>query len=217
MDFPSNSNSGKARPVNRDKTPAVKKKSPEKNIEKVVTGEVVKKKKSPGRRIKEVIFGEEFRAAAYYVANDVLIPALRNLIVDTTTKGIERVIYGDTAPRRPGIGSSGTRYSYNSPVNRTPTKRGNLPDQPSRFATNRRRHNIDDILLKSREEAETVVERLNDIIDTYDCASVADLYELVGFPSSYVDNQWGWFVLHPVNIRQVREGYLIDLPPVDSI
>ena len=217
MDFPSNSEKGKARPVNKDNKPAIKKKAPEKNIEKVVTGEVSKKPKSAGRRARDVIFGEEFKAAAHYVMNEVLIPAVRNLIVDTTTKGIERVIYGDSAPRRSSIGSTGSRYSYNSPVNRNIQRRGNLPDQPSRFSTNRRRHNIDDILLTSREEAEKVVERLIDVIDTYDCASIADLYELVGFPSSYTDNQWGWFYMHPVNIRQVREGYLIDLPPVEPI
>ena len=148
--------------------------------------------------------------------NDVLIPAVRNLIVDTTTKGIERVIYGENSPRR-SSSTGQSRYSYNAPVNRGTQRRGNRPEQSSRFSTNRRKHNVDDILLTSRAEAETVVERLLDIIDTYDCASVADLYELVGFPSSYIDNQWGWFFLHPVNVRQVREGYLIDLPPVEPI
>lgn len=217
MDFPSNSEKGKARPVSKDGKPVAKKKAPEKNIEKVVTGEATKKPKSAGRRAKDVIFGEEFKAAAHYVMNEVLIPAVRNLIVDTTTKGIERVIYGDNAPRRSGAIGSGGRYSYNAPVNRGVQRRGNLPDQSTRFSTNRRKHNVDDILLKSRSEAEIVVERLLDIIDTYDCASVADLYELVGFPSSYIDNQWGWFFLHPVNVRQVREGYLIDLPPVEPI
>ena len=219
MDFPSNSEKGKARPVNKGSKQGEKKKAPEKNIEKVVTGEVTKKPKSAGRRAKDVIFGEEFKAAAHYVMNEVLIPAVRNLIVDTTTKGIERVIYGENSPRRSSaLGQS--RYSYNAPVNRGGQQQrrgGNLPDQSTRFSTNRRKHNVDDILLTSRQEAETVVERLLDIIDTYDCASVADLYELVGFPSSYIDNQWGWFFMHPVNIRQVREGYLIDLPPVEPI
>jgi len=217
MEFPSNSEKGKARPIDKDRKTVAKKKAPEKNIEKIVTGEATKKPKSTGRRAKDVIFGEEFKAAAHYVINEVLIPAVRNLIVDTTTKGIERVIYGENSPRRPSP-TGQSRYSYNAPINRgTQQRRGNLPDQSTRFSTNRRKHNVDDILLTSRPEAEAVVERLLDILDNYDCVSIADLYALVGFPTSYIDNQWGWYFLHPINIRQVREGYLIDLPPVEPI
>lgn len=224
MDFPSNSNKDKEagkETVARRVDPSARKKppqkKPDKKIEKVVSGEVVRQKKPVGRRFKDLFFGEEFKSAMRYVGSDVLLPALQNLIVDSTSKGIERIIYGDNAPKnRSRVGGGQTRFSYNTPVNRGQARTANLPDQPSRYPQ-RRRHNVDDILLVSREEAETVVERLQDIIDNFDCASVADLYDLIGFPSSYVDNQWGWYFLNTVTIRQVREGYLIDLPPVEPI
>ena len=58
---------------------------------------------------------------------------------------------------------------------------------------------------------------MNDIIDQFEVASVADLNDLVGFPTSYTDNKWGWIYLGDVQIRQVREGYLIDLPSPEPI
>ena len=58
---------------------------------------------------------------------------------------------------------------------------------------------------------------MNDIIDTYEVVTVADLNELVGFPTNHVDNKWGWSYLADVQVRQIREGYLIDFPPAEPI
>ena len=73
------------------------------------------------------------------------------------------------------------------------------------------------MILASREEAELVLERLLDIISKYEVASLADLYDLTGLPSSHVDNKWGWTYLNNTEIRQVRDGYLLDLPPLEEI
>ena len=47
------------------------------------------------------------------------------------------------------------------------------------------------MILNSRSESELVLESLQDIIDKYDVASVADLYQLVGLPTAYTDNKLG--------------------------
>jgi hypothetical protein len=62
-----------------------------------------------------------------------------------------------------------------------------------------------------------VLERMQDIIDKYEVVSVSDLYELLGLPSSYQDNKWGWNYLGDVQVRQIREGYLIDFPSAEPI
>lgn len=209
MEFPGNSHNVTGEPKNpSDKPP--------KEVHKVVTVDAVQRKKPLGRRFKELFFGGEFKGATKYIFGDVLVPALRNMVVDGVTKGIERVIYGEAGPRRrPELGRP--RISYNSPVERysqRPT-RGMLPDQPP--YSRGRRQEVSDIILVSRDEAETVVERMIDIIDKFDAVSVGDLHDLVGLPTTYVDNKWGWTSLGGVNIRQIREGYLIDLPPVEPI
>ena len=82
-----------------------------------------------------------------------------------------------------------SRMTYNSPVNRNSQVR--LPDQPP-YPPARSSRTSSDIILNSREEAELVVSTLVDIIDKYDVASVADFNTILGLPSSYVDNNWGW-------------------------
>jgi hypothetical protein len=62
-----------------------------------------------------------------------------------------------------------------------------------------------------------VLERLSDIIEQYAVASLADLHELAGIPTTHVDNKWGWESLRFAEIRQIREGYLLDLPPAEAI
>lgn len=185
---------------------------PEKKIEKVVATEVVIKKKSLGRKIRDLFVEADLRSVVRFVVSDVLLPSARNMIVDSATKGVERMMYGESNIRRRGYGS-GPRVTYNNPIHR--------PNAPSRYAPTPspgpRSRQQDDFILSSREEAELVLERLNDIIDTYEVASVADLNELVGFPTSHVDNKWGWIYLGDVQVRQVREGYLIDLPPAEPI
>lgn len=210
MDFPGNSHNvtGEPKEPKSDKPP--------KEVHKVVTVDAIQRKKPLGRRFKELFFGGEFKGATKYIFGDVLVPALRNMVVDGVTKGIERVIYGEAGPRRrPELGRP--RISYNNPIERYSSRptRGMLPDQPP--YSRRGRQEVSDIILVSRDEAELVVERMIDIIDKFDAASIGDLHDLVGLPTTYVDNKWGWTSLGNVNVRQIREGYLIDLPPVEPI
>jgi hypothetical protein len=169
--FPGNSHSN---PLG-DKSP--KKERPKKDeIEKVVSTEVIQRKKSLGRRFKNIFIGGEFKGALRYITGDVLLPALRNMVVDATTKGIERVIYGDQPRRRFEPGRP--RVSYNSPVDRYArgSSRAMLPDQPPHATSRGRRETVGEIIIHSRDEAEVVLERLADIIEKYDVASIADLH-----------------------------------------
>lgn len=189
---------------------------PKKDIQPVTTGEVVMKPKSISRKFRSLFSGGEIRNAGRYIVADVLLPALKNLIVDATSKGVERVVYGENMRRRPG--QLGPRVSYNNPnvLSRYAQQPAMLPGQPPIYQRGRTQ-DVGDILLASKEEAELVLENLSDIIKTYDVASVADLYELVRLPSSHVDHKWGWMTLSHANVRQVREGFLIDLPPAVAI
>lgn len=210
--FPSNSHKVTDPKKNPPKPPA------EKKVEKVTTGTVIVKKASLGARFKNVFFGGEFKSATRYITTDVLLPALKNLIVDATTKGVEKIIYGDSAPRRRPQMPGQPRVTYNTPVNRG-YDRSNpmsamLPNQPPHYV-GRRQQTVGDIILVSREEAETVLGAMQDIVDQYQVVSIADLHELVGYPSSYIDNTWGWTNLAYSSVRQIREGYVIDLPAAE--
>lgn len=219
MDYQGNSNKDKEnrRPKREDK-----------QIEKVVTGEVIMKKKSVGKKFREIFFGGDVKNVARYIAADVLIPALRTLIIETTTKSVERLVNGESMyPRRRHRYdyTYGPSARYDNPLagRREPREIRDLrnpmtmlPDQPP-YSRIRPRQELEEIVLKSRQDAELIVERLTDTIDKYEVASRADLLELLGFPSSFTDQNWGWTILPHVEIRQVREGYLLNLPPVEPI
>lgn len=214
MDYSSNKPEDKeTKETNEDK--------PSKDIQKVVTGEVIQKQKTFGSKFKEVFFGGDFKMTMRYLAGDVLLPAARNLIVDATTKGIERAVYGDTPYRRGGSSNVyrpriqyDSRYSSN-PLRPDPRAPIMLPDQPPRRPHPTRDFN--EIILQTREDAEAVVDQMVEILSKYDSASLADLYETLGLPSAHTDNKWGWKYLGKVNIQQVRQGYLVQFPAIEEL
>ena len=79
-------------------------------------------------------------------------------------------------------------------------------------------YSYDDIILDSRGEAEEVLTRMDELMDTYGLVRVADLYDLVGITGNYTDNKYGWTNIRNAEILRVREGYMIKMPravPID--
>lgn len=70
------------------------------------------------------------------------------------------------------------------------------------------------ILFWKQGEAEDVLMSLNELIDVYGKASVADLYDLVGISGRYTDVKYGWTNLMTASHTRVRDGYLLKLPRV---
>jgi hypothetical protein len=202
----------------KSKDEALADKIPAKQLEKVVTSEVVQKPKSLGSKFKTVFLGGDLKEATRYVIAEVLFPALRNTIVEIMNKGTERIVYGESS-RRMRAPVNRPYIQYNNPMaNRyppDPRDRAYLPDQPRRSRIGSR--DLENIIVGTRSDAENVVERLIDIVDQYQVASVGDLYALLGLNSSHVDEKYGWTLLNNVQVRQVREGYLIDLPLPEEI
>lgn len=218
QDYQGNSNKNKQKDAEEEK--------PKKVVTKVVVGEVIVPKKSIGKRFRELfgikaIFGEtDLGSVTEYVIVDVMIPAARNLVFDVLSEGLKRKMYGDSVSRRymPGSGSRVTSYTpYNRPVERRYSPLSGPVTQRRAIPERAAKHERENFILSSRQEAELVLERMNDIIDSYEIVSVADLNELVGLPTSHIDNKWGWTYLADVDIRQVREGYLIDFPLPEPI
>jgi hypothetical protein len=178
-------------------------------VTKIVTGEVIKRKKPLGTKFRE-IFGGNFRSAGGYIMAELVMPTIRGLIVDSISKGTERVVMGETRRelRRSNPGYS-PRVSYNSPINRDPRQ---LEGYSRRGTIGGERPNVGEVILAQRDEAQLVMEAMVDIVDKFRFVTVGDLYDLLGFNSTFVDNSWGWSNLSAASIKQVREGYLLELP-----
>ena len=207
MEFPGNSQ--KARVANEPK-----------NIERVTSAEAVRRKRGVGRRFKEIFFsGEDARSVMEYVVVDIVVPELKELIVDAAQSGIERMIHGESS-RRPRRTPTVNGYSPHIPYNRistsTPSSSLRTTQQPSRMLSSRRpriRHEFEDLIIPSRQEAEEVIDRMFDILSRYGQVSLDDLHVLVGIKPSHTDMKWGWYELRGAKAVRLRQGgFLLDLP-----
>lgn len=188
--------------------------------EPIIEGVVVKQKKPLSRKFAEAFTGDDAQSVGNYVFMDVIIPAAKNMFVDAVTQGIERMIFGEAPSRRSSSRSYGSGRSndrqytpYNKMSEPEPRGRSNWSDR------GRATHNFDEIILKTRGDAERVLDTLAEVIDNYDVASVADLLDLVDITSSYVDNKFGWTrqTFGGARVQAVRNGYLLDLPKPGSL
>lgn len=179
----------------------------------VAVGPVIIKKKGIGRKVKDLFFGGGFKDSMRWVAAELLLPGLRNVIADTGIGAVERMVRGERSSTRNRSVNYGPRVSYNNPIARQTAA---LPHQPPYLSRNARQE-VGDIILATREEAEAVLDQLIDVIDKYRSASFGDLQELLGLPHKYTDQRWGWSFLGNAEIVQVREGFLLDLPPMEPI
>lgn len=98
-----------------------------------------------------------------------------------------------------------------------PQPRSNTPYHSySRSTTKARKpvgnNRVANIVLTERREVSNIIDKLQDIIDQYEVATVADLYSLVGLPSKYVDNDWGWSDIGSPRTVRVDGGFQIILP-----
>lgn len=211
-EFPSNSH--KQTPA-----PRTEKAAESKRVEKVVVGEVVRQRKPMGRRFLDTFFGGDAKGVVGFVMTDVLLPAVRDMIVEGASQGIERLIFGEgrSPSRRAGMRPSGNSgyVSYNRYSSPTPMGRREEPREISRRG--RGSFNFDEIILETRAEAQEVIDRLFDLLQRYESVSVNDLYELVGVSGDYAAENWGWTDLRGAGITRVRNGYLLDLPKPEQL
>ena len=182
----------------------------QKKLEKVVSGTVKTRSKSLSRRFADTFFNEDKESIKEYLITDVLVPAVKNTIIDLITQGINLIFYGET---RKTASSSilGSKTSYNRMF-------GNN-QSASRHPLGRTVKDIGDIVLDSKGEAERVIDILNDLVMQYGQATVGDLFDLLGetIPGDFTSRDWGWTNLQGAKTVRVRDGYLIDLPKCVSL
>lgn len=181
----------------------------EKKVEKVVQGAVKTRKKNCLEKAKSVFISDDAANIKNYVVMDVLIPAMKKAISDIVTNGIEMILYGETG--RTKRSSPAGSVSYRNYYDRRDDDRRTYKT-PTRVG-----YSIDDIVLETRGDAEDVLSRMDELVDTYGIVSVADMYEMVGITGNYTDNKYGWTNIRNARPVRVRDGYLLDLPKPQPI
>lgn len=174
-----------------------------KKVEKIVDAKV--KEKGLGSKLAETFLSEDITNVKKYLIRDVLIPAIKDMVVDVIKNGVDMLFYGDAKPSKKSSGGSYVSYSsYYQPTSRSRSETSRNSDRT--WNTSR------DFIFDSRGDAEKTLDTLTEIVIEYKAASVADLCQLVGVTGEWTDNQWGWFDLSSASVKRVHGGYMLDLP-----
>lgn len=203
-------------PSNANKHQPQAKREPPKKVEKIVSGEVIRRRKPAHRRVFESFVGDSVGGVWSYVLLDVLIPAAKDMVYDAMSTGFERLLFreGRHRGRRGGPPSQFGHVAYNR------YSSSSRRDEPRRELSRRSRssHDFDEIMFPTRVEAQEVIDQMYFYIDQYDAVSVAEMYEMAGVSSNFVDRRWGWTELSDTAVRRTRNGYyVLDLPKPEPL
>lgn len=185
----------------------------EKKVEKVISGMAKVRKKTGARKVADAFISEEAGNVKSYILMDVIVPAIKDVLANVVKDSIDMILFGGT--HRRGNNSRKTNAEYIS-YNRFSDRRNDRHYDGRSTLTSR--YNFDDITIDSKAEADEVLERMDELIDTYGMVSVADLFDLVGISSEYTDHKYGWKSLRNARVVRLRGNeYMLDLPRVTSL
>jgi hypothetical protein len=210
-EFPGNSKAKKKAPLEHVD------KRPEKNVKPILTGEAKTRKKPLRKRFLEnFISGADSKSVLEYVTFDIVVPYAKDMFLDALNAGFERKFYGEVRSRgRRGYGGSsggnGIFTAYNQ-MSKQQSPYGSSDGRSNISRRARANHNFGEIIIPTRPEATEVLEGLYLLVNQYDAATVADLYDMCNISSTFMDSQWGWTNLQGSDVVRVREGYLLELP-----
>lgn len=182
-----------------------------KKVEKVISGTATTKKKSWFSKVKDTFVAEDAGTIGDYILLDIIVPAVKDNLLDIVSRGVEMLLFGGASHARSKTSRTGSRVYTSYDTYYRPERRREAERRSESYSKSSRR-DISDIVLDSRGEAETVLDHMADLCETYGQVTVADLYDLVGISGSFTDNNYGWVDLRDAGVRRTRDGYILALP-----
>ena len=186
-----------------------------KDLQKVITGEVKENKKGVLKKFTSTFFSNNFHTAVDATMERVISPNIKQTIAESITNVIYSMLFGSNSTPANGNyynrnnsiwGSNVSTFRYSGQnINYSGVSNPNKSvqyDIPS----------YNELTFSDRIDAEKVLDEMGEIIDRFSQVSIADLYQLVGLPTVSTQNNYGWKSLKGADVVSVRGGYLIKLP-----
>lgn len=181
--------------------------SEEKRVQTAVTNNVRIKKKNGASKLADIFIAEDINNVKEYIFKDVLIPTIAKTLVDIITDSANMIFLGRTG-RSNGSGLKVNNYTSYSRSSQNRDDRF----RDSRSSSSSRRPSLDNLYFDSQLDAERVLDKLNELIEAYDVARVADLYDSLEITCDHTDYNYGWTNLSSADVIRTRDGYLLKLP-----
>lgn len=183
----------------------------EKKIEKVVTkGKVKTKKQSEFKKIAGNMISEEAKSIKDYAIYDVVIPVIKDTISQLIKGSIDMLFYGEVRNNRNNSyyrGVNASRVSYSDYYD-------NRRDRDIRERRERELTvSYNNLTFDYREDAEEVLNRMDELVEQYGVVTVADMFELAGVTGNgYTDQNYGWTSTRAASVERTRYGeYIIKI------
>ena len=187
-------------------------------LEATIQGGVSLKRKTPGQRFTETFLNNgDIKTVGQTILMDVIVPALKEMIFNSGRDALSMFLWGDTrASGKGGLRAGGIVRDYSSYSSSIVSRnRDNNRVDIYRSEDSPRYNNL---VFEIRGDAENILFNMRDYINTYDDIQIVKLYELVreqtgiAIPMTAQDAKFGWSDLTNATVRQVRGGYLLELP-----
>ena len=176
-----------------------------KKVEKPAVTGARTKKKSELRKLADIFIPEDVESVRSYILLDVIVPLIKKGI----TSIVDVLLYGEArSDTKKGSASRVSYRSYYENRDRDDRGRGIAPKLTDV-----------NIIVDSRAEAESIISGLEQIIDVYGFASVADMCDLADLEHNFTDNKYGWTSVKTAKIIPRRDGWEIEMPkrmPIDN-
>lgn len=171
------------------------------------------RKKSAFKRVADIFLEDDVRNVKSYILMDVLLPTIKDAIVDMVNGALEMMFYGTTRGRRSRKSSGNTdKASYASYY------ASGKPASPRRSSSSTSEiYDYDDALFDTRGEAEDFLLVLREYADKYDQVPVAKYYDALNRTGNFTDEKYGWTDLSTAKVKRVRDGWIVDLPRAEVL
>lgn len=192
-----------------------------------IEGKVTRRRPSMGKRM-ATLFATEGQSFGEHLVEQVIIPTIKSTILtviaqsgDALRMSFESMLFpGQTPkpgqpPRASYPGSGPTPYNTFANQNATPTVRR----EGGTYQPVRRSNVVDNLFIETsdRRVPDGILQELDYRITRQGHCSVGEYYEAGGMQSTSTDHTWGWRDIADARVNQVRDGFLIIMPPPISI
>ena len=198
--------------------------------EAVVSKVVKRQKKGLMERLVIGVLGPDgLPSIGKYLGHEVILPAVKNIVVDMVTRGINMAMFGQETrgghkPPTNYSGPSSNHWSKPPATNYTGRYQSqsspsfNQPPTTYATATPRRAGGnfVDEYIIADRNEALMALDSLIATAREYGAVAVSDYLDLIGIEAQYTDNAYGWThdILQQAAVAPTRDGFILKLPPV---
>lgn len=141
---------------------------------------------------------------------EVIIPKVKDSILEM----VQIIIYGDNYGSYSSKNTNASRISYKSYYGND-SKNLRSSDRNRRYSNNVNSiFSYEDVVLDSREQAEEVLDRMDEIISRWGEVRVPDYCEMVGVTVDYTLNDYGWTNISSAKTLKLRHEnkWIIKLP-----